>query len=157
MYQWFIVKKSSSILLKKNMFNPLLAFFFCKTAPSQVLKCFSVENQETTPSTFLSKFSCEICLYRAFTLYLTCGAFSLVCVLYLFFYFLLFFIFYRYLPWQTLTIRRIAGEGEGIIIFLVFNLHQLTNFHLVHWDFYDFFLLKLIVITRLIAYKTCFP
>ena len=72
-------------------------------------------------------------------------------------YFLLFFFFNRYLPWQTLTIRRIAGEGEGIIIFLVFNLHQLTNFHLVHWDFYDFFLLKLVVITRLIAYKTCFP
>ena len=62
MYQWFIVKKSSSILLKKNMFNPLLAFFFCKTAPSQVLKCFSVENQETNPSTFLSKFFRDIYL-----------------------------------------------------------------------------------------------
>ena len=57
-----------------------------------------------------------------------------------------------------LTIHRIAGKGEeGIIIFLAFNLHQLTNIHLVHWDLYNFFLPKLIVITRLIADETCFP
>ena len=74
------------------MFNSLLAFFFWKKhLPSQVLKDFSVENLETTPSTFLSKFSSEIYLSRIisywgsiFTLYLTWGAFSLVCALFTF-------------------------------------------------------------------------
>ena len=126
--------------------------------PSKVLKDFSVENLETTPSTFLSKFSCEIYLHRVFTLYLTWGTFSLVCNLSVFFYFLLLFcFFYRYFSRQILTIHWIAGKGEGIIIFLVFNFHPLTNFQLVHWDFYHFFLLKLIVIPRMIAYETCFP
>ena len=45
-------KKSSSILLH---------FFFWKVCIfSKVLKDFSVENLETTPGTFLSKFSSEI-------------------------------------------------------------------------------------------------
>ena len=39
------------------MFNSLLV-------PSQVFKDFSVENVETTPSTFLSKFCSEIYLSR---------------------------------------------------------------------------------------------
>ena len=34
-------------------------------------------------------------------------------------FFLLFFFFNRYIPWQTLAIHRIAGKGKGIIIFLV--------------------------------------
>ena len=50
-------KKQSSILLRKNMLNSLLVFFFGKHVPSQVLKGFSNENLETNPSTFLSKFS----------------------------------------------------------------------------------------------------
>ena len=54
-------------------------------------------------------------------------------------------------------IHRIAGKVEGIIIFIAFNLHLLANINLVHWDFYNFFLLKLVVITRLIADATCFP
>ena len=54
-------KKSSSILLRTNMFNSLL---FEKHVPSQVLKDFSVENLETTPSTVLSKFSFEVYLSR---------------------------------------------------------------------------------------------
>ena len=99
-----------------------------------------------------------ISLHRVFTLYLTWGTFSLVCNLSVFFYFLLLFcFFYRYFSRQVLTIHWIAGKGEGIIIFLVFNFHPLTNFQLVHWDFYHFFLLKLIVIPRMIAYETCFP
>ena len=55
-------KKSSSILLRKNIFNSsLLAFFFWKLCTfSKILKNFSVENLETTPSAFLSKFSSEI-------------------------------------------------------------------------------------------------
>ena len=39
-----------------------LHFYFEKHVPSQVLKGFSGENLETTPSTFLSKFSSEIYL-----------------------------------------------------------------------------------------------
>ena len=42
-------RKSSSILLRKNMFNSLLAFCFWKALPSQVLKDFPVENLEITP------------------------------------------------------------------------------------------------------------
>ena len=50
-------KKFSLILLRKYMFNSLLAFFFffffffffVKHVPSQVLKDFSVENLETAP------------------------------------------------------------------------------------------------------------
>ena len=42
-------KKSPSILLRKNMFNSLLAFCFWKHVPSHVLQDFSVENLETTP------------------------------------------------------------------------------------------------------------
>ena len=43
-------KKSSSILLRKNMFNSWLPFFFWKACvPSHVLRDFSFENVETTP------------------------------------------------------------------------------------------------------------
>ena len=41
-----------------------LHFSFEKDVPYQVLKDFSVENLETTPSTFLSKFFSEIFLSR---------------------------------------------------------------------------------------------
>ena len=41
-----------------------LHFPFEKHVPSQVLKDFSVENVETTPSIFLSRFSSEIYLSR---------------------------------------------------------------------------------------------
>ena len=43
---------------------------------------------------------------------------------------------------------------EGIIVFLVFHSHPLTNIHLVHRDFYHYFLINLFVITRLIADET---
>ena len=138
-------------------------FSFEKHVPSQVLKGFSVENLKTTSSTFLSKFSSEIYLSRIinylgsiFTLYVTWGAFSLVCVLsgFFFSFFLFFFSFYRYFPWQTLRIHRIAGKGEGVIIFYVFHFHPLSNIDLVHRDFYHFFLIELFIITRLTAYET---
>ena len=70
----------------------------------------------------------------------------MVCFLPGFFFF--FFFFYRYFPCQTLTIQRITGKGEEIIIFLVFHFHLLTNIHLVHRDFYYLFLINLFVITR---------
>ena len=40
-------KKSSSILLRKNMFNSLFAFFSEKHAPSQVLKNLRVKNLQS--------------------------------------------------------------------------------------------------------------
>ena len=42
---------------------------------------------------------------------------------------------------------RIAGKGEGIIIFFVFHFRPLRNIHLVHRYLYHFFLLDLFVIT----------
>ena len=93
-------KKFSSILLRKNMFNSVLAFSFEKHISSQDFKDFSVENLKTTPSNFLNFFS-EIYLSpiinysgSIFTLYLTWGVFSLVCVVSIFF-FLSFFFFLR--------------------------------------------------------------
>ena len=81
---WFLLyikkayrKKSSAVLLRKDLQLIYLHFSFEKHVPSQVLKGFSVENLETTGSTFLSKFSSEIYLSRIinywgsiFTLYL---------------------------------------------------------------------------------------
>ena len=81
-------KKSSSISLKKICSIHYLHCSFEKNVALQVLKDFSVENFETTPSTFLPKFSSEIHLspiinYRCsiFTLYLTLGVLSLVCLI----------------------------------------------------------------------------
>ena len=96
------------------MFNSLLAFFFEKHLPSQVFKDFSVESLETTPSNFLSKFFSEIYLSPVinywgsiFTLHLTWGAFSLVCVvsvyIYIFFYLSSFFLFFLFLLVFSLT------------------------------------------------------
>ena len=67
------------------------------------------------------------------------------------FFLLFFFFFFGYFPWQTLTIHKIEGAGEGIIIFLVFHFHPLTSIHLIYRDFYHLFLLNLFLITRLTA------
>ena len=164
-----IVKNPLRFYWEKHIKFIPFRFSFEKYVPSQVLKDFSVEDPETTPSTFLSKFYSEIYLSRIinywgsiFTLYLTSGAFNLVCVLSVFFFsfflsFSLFFFLYRYFPWQTLTIQSIPGKGEGIIILFVFHFHLLTSIHLVHQDFYHFFLIDLFVIIRLIADEACSP
>ena len=47
--------------------------------------------------------------------------------------------------------------GDGSIVFLVFHFHPLLSIHLVYRDFYNFFLINLFVITRLIAYETSSP
>ena len=115
-------KRSSSILLRKKNSTHYLHFSFEKHVLSQFLKDFSVENLETTSSTSLSKFSCEIYLSRVinywgiiFTLSWTWGEFSLVYVLSVFFsFFLLFFFLCCYFPWQILKIHRLAGKGERI-------------------------------------------
>ena len=94
-------KKSSSILLRKNIFNSFF-FSFEKHVPSQISKDFSNENIETAPSTFLKKIWSEIYLswiinywVSIFILSLTWGAFSLVCVpsVLVLCFFLLFFLF----------------------------------------------------------------
>ena len=74
-------------------------------------------------------------------------------ICFLFFFFFLFFS--RYFLWQTLTIYKIAGNGEEIITLLVFHFHTLTNIQLVHLDFYHFFLVDIFAITRLIAIENC--
>ena len=94
-------KKSSSILLRKNIFNSFF-FSFEKHVPSQISKDFSNENIKTAPSTFLKKIWSEIYLswiinywVSIFILSLTWGAFSLVCVpsVLVLCFFLLFFLF----------------------------------------------------------------
>ena len=169
---WFLLyikktyrKISSAVLLRKDLQLIYLQFSFEKHVPSQVLKDFSVENLETTRSIFLSKFSSEIYLSRiinhwgsSFTLYLMWGAFSLVCVLSIFFFFFSLFFFFSFSVGIFLTDTNDSQDSrdvEEIIIFLTFNFHLLRNIHLAHRDFYHFFLTDLSVITRLIAHETC--
>ena len=145
-----------------------LHFPFEKNIPSQVLKDFSVENLQPTPSSFLSKFSSEFYLSRIinywgsiFPLYLTWGEFSLVCALSVFFSLFLSSFSFLCLSVFSLTdtwqIHSIEENGERIIIFLVLSFHPLTNIHLIHRDYYHFFLIDLFVITRPIADETCSP
>ena len=83
----FIVKNHFQFYWENICSIHYLHFAFEKHVPSQVFKDFSVENLETTPSNFISKFFSEIFLSpiinywgSIFTLHLTWGAFSLVCV-----------------------------------------------------------------------------
>ena len=87
-------KKSSSILLRKNMFNSLLAFFFWKACTFSSFERFLCWKSRNYSQIYLSR----IINYwdSILTLYLTWGAFSLVCVP---FFFLYFFFFYRYFSW----------------------------------------------------------
>ena len=131
-------KKSSSILLRKYMFNSLLTFFFWKVCP------FSNFESLSKISCWKSRNYSQIYLSRIInywnsilTLHITLGAFSLVCFLSVFFSFFLRF-FYRYFPSQTLIIHKTGGAVEGIIIFLVFYFHPLTNIHLIY--FYSIYL-----------------
>ena len=139
------------------MFNSLLEFFFWKGGNFSNFERFLCWKFRNYSQIYLSR----IINYwdSILILYVTWGAFSLVCLLSVFFFsfFLLFFFFYLYFPWQTLAIHKIEGTGEGIIIFLVFHFHPLTDIHLIHRDFYHLFLLDLFVITRLMADETCSP
>ena len=106
-------KKSSSILLRKNMFNSLLAFCFWKACTFSSFERFLCWKSRNYSQIYLS----GIINYwgSILTLYITWGAFSLVCVLSVFFLFFLscfFFFFYRYFPWQTLTIHMMGRERE---------------------------------------------
>ena len=127
---------------------------------------FLCSDLETTSSTFLSKFSAEIFLSQIinywgsiFTLYLTWGMFSLVCVLSgartFFLSFLLFSLFLSVFYLADTNDSQDSREGRGNNCFFVYYFHPPTNIHLVHPDFYHFFLIDLSVITRLIAYEAC--
>ena len=132
-YIWKVYRKrSSSILSTKNMFNQLLAFFLRKTCTFsnfERLHCWKSRNysQHSSLKIFFEIFSyLESLIIRVeFSHYTwTCGAFSLVCVISIFFFFLsfcFFFFFYLYFPWQTLTIHKTAGT-ERVSLFLLFLL-----------------------------------
>ena len=112
-------KRSFSILLIKKYSIHYLHFSFEKHVLSQFLKDFSVENVETTPSSLLSKFSCEIyflelLIIRVLLLHYIEREERLLSSVRIFFISFFFFFFYRYFPWQILTIHRIAGKGEKI-------------------------------------------
>ena len=151
-YEKFIVK------------NPL-QFYREKICPIHYLYfSFEVENLETISSTFLLKFPSEIFLSRIinnwgsiFTSYLTWGALSLVCVLSVFFsFFFVFFLFLFVFSWtDTSDSQDIRERRENH--FLFFHFQPLTNIHLVHRDFYLFFLINLFVITKMIANETSSP
>ena len=94
----FYRKKCSSMLLRKICSIHYFYLPFEKLVSCEVLKDLYVENLETTPSTFCSKFSSEIYLSRIinywdsiFLLYLTWGAFSLV-LFYPYYFFFSFFL-----------------------------------------------------------------
>ena len=107
-------KKSSSILLRKNMFNSLLAFCFWKACTFSSFERFLCWKSRNYSQIYLS----GIINYwgSILTLYITWGAFSLVCVLSVFFSSFLscfFFFFYRYFPWQTRFIRWEGRENNN--------------------------------------------
>ena len=104
-------RKSSSILLRKNMFNSLLAFCFWKACTFSSFERFLCWKSRNYSQIYLS----GIINYwgSILTLYITWATFSLVCVLSVFFsFFLVFLFFYQYFPWQTLTIHKMGRERE---------------------------------------------
>ena len=160
-------KKSSLILLRKNMLNSFLPeFSFEKHVLSQVLKDFSVENLETTACTFLSKNFYEICLSQFIyhcnvTLYLVRGAISLVCVLSVFlpFFILFFFIFFFFLVFSLIDTNNLwdSREGKRNHYFSCFQLtlaneHSFSSSRFLPLPFTDLF-----VIIRPIDDETCSP
>ena len=148
--------KSSSIWLRKNMWNSLLAFFFWKAWTSSSFQKFlwwksrNYSQQFSLESFFLRSIYLQLLIIEV--VYLMGVAFSLVWVVSVFF-----FLFYWHFFWQTLTIQRIAGVLKRMIVLFVFYFHLLTNIHLVHRNFYHFFLANLFLITRLIADETSSP
>ena len=158
-------EKSSSILLRKKYVQFITCIFLLKKCFFSSLKDFSAETLETTPSTFLPKFSCEICLSQSikywdsiFTSYLTWEAFSLVCVLpvFLFFFFLHFFLFLLVFSLRGTNNSQDSREGRRNHYFPSFQPPPANEHSFGSFRFILLILLKLIVITRLIADETYF-
>ena len=133
------------------MFNSFLAFLFkaCTFSGFERFLCWKSRNYSKIYLSGITNYWDSI-----LTLYIMWGAFSL-------FVFFSFFLscFFLFLSVFSLTDIKDPsdGTGEGIIIFLVFHFHPLTNIHLIHRDFYHLFLLDLFVITRLIVDGTSSP
>ena len=87
-------KKSSSILLRKNMFNSLLAFCFWKACTFSSFERFLCWKSRNYSQIYLSR----IINYwdSILTLYITWRAFSLVCFLSVFFFFFLLLFFFSF-------------------------------------------------------------
>ena len=123
-------KKSSSILLRKKMFNLLLAFFFLKF--SQVFFSRFLYWKSRNYS-FLSKFSSEIYLPGIIigVVFLPCisSVWGAVIFFVLYPHFLSFLFYFSIgifleITHFTLTFHRIAGKEEGIIIFQLPPAHE---------------------------------
>ena len=119
-------KKSSWTLLRKNMFNSLLAFIFWKACT------FSRKSRN-----YSQQFSLEIFSWHQYFHVIPnvrSVHFGLCCIHFFFFLlFSFFFFFYWYFPWQTLTIHRI--EGRFFSILFSFLLMQLSlNFFEWHCE-----------------------
>ena len=152
------VKKSFSIFIEKKYVQFITCFFLLKNMYLfQVLKDFSVENLETAFSSFLSKFFPVIDLFISywinniiyiqyiyisnisrfisywgsiFTLYLTWGAFSLVCVLSVFYSFLSFsFLFLLVFSLTETNDSQDNKTRRGNHYFSCFPLPPLMNIH----------------------------
>ena len=131
------------------MFNSLLAFCFWKACTFSSFERFLCLKSRNCSQISIS----EIINYwgSTLTLYLKWGAFSLVCVVSVFFslFISLFFTFSIGLFLDRHS-RSIRWDGRGNHYFSCFLL-PLTNNHLILRDFYHLFLLDLFVISRLIA------
>ena len=106
-------KKSSSILLRKNMFNSLLAFCFWKACTFSSFERFLCWKSRNYSQIYLS--GTMNYWGSILTSYITWEAFSLVCVLSVFFFFLSFLFFSLFLLVFSLTdtkIRKIGREME---------------------------------------------
>ena len=107
------LKKSSSILLRKNIFNSLFAFCFWKACTFSSFERFLCLKSRNYSQIYLS----GIIIYwgSILTLYITWGEFSLVCILSVFFSFFLscfFFLFLSVFFWQKLRILKMGRERE---------------------------------------------
>ena len=81
---------------------------------------------------------------------------------YLYFFLSFFLVIFLFISVFSLTDTNDSkdGAGKGIIIFLVFHFHPLTNIHLIYGDFYHsiyLFLLDLFIFTKLIVDETFSP
>ena len=83
---WFTVKNPLMFFLRKNMFNSLLAFFFWKACTFSSFERFLCWKSRNYSQIYLS--GTMNYWGSILTSYITWGAFSLVCVLSVFFFFL---------------------------------------------------------------------
>ena len=116
-------KKSPSILLRKNMFDSLLAFCFWKTCTFSNFERFLCWKSRNYSHIYLS----GIINYwgNILTLYITWGAFSLVCVLSVFSFFPVFFLF---LSVFSLTDTSDSWDGRGNNYFSCFLLPPVNKY-----------------------------